>query len=229
MRLEVRFFSAVPGSPPRPCVGLLVVDFDETLTEADTTPRIIAAAVSAAEASASGAATCCLWIHPLTCEEADSAWRCSAVSATGQEQVPDALAARAAGELKAKVRQEREALRDRLVANYARERDTLLAAELPAVRRWWWAGQWVASLPALAGSVRHKPQGSFVPSCRECTAGCATACGACPRAELGLARTAGTLCKQLPEGYGVHVSWRVLCLIGASQASSGLDRAAGPR
>ena len=60
MRLEVRFFSAVPGSPPRPCVGLLVVDFDETLTEADTTPRIIAAAVAAAEASASGAASCCL-------------------------------------------------------------------------------------------------------------------------------------------------------------------------
>ena len=55
MRLEVRFFSAVPGVPARLSVGILVVDFDETLTEADTTPSIIAAAIDAAEGSASGA------------------------------------------------------------------------------------------------------------------------------------------------------------------------------
>ena len=65
MRLEVRFFSAVPASPARPCVGLLVVDFDETLTEADTTPRIIAAAVAAAEAGASGAAGCLPCGYPV--------------------------------------------------------------------------------------------------------------------------------------------------------------------
>ena len=60
MRLEVRFFSAVPGVPARLSVGILVVDFDETLTEADTTPSIIAAAIDAAEGSASGAnSTCC--------------------------------------------------------------------------------------------------------------------------------------------------------------------------
>ncbi|KAK9842361.1 hypothetical protein WJX81_008532 [Elliptochloris bilobata] len=88
MRLEMCFFSAVPGVPARPAVGLLVVDFDETLTEADTTPSIIATAIAAAEASAGG-------------------------------------------ELKAKVRQEREAQRDQLVANYARERDELLADVLP--------------------------------------------------------------------------------------------------
>ncbi len=55
MRLEVRFFSAVPGSLARSCVGILVVDFDETLTEVDTTPSIIATAVAAAEAHAVGA------------------------------------------------------------------------------------------------------------------------------------------------------------------------------
>ena len=76
MRLEVRFFSAVPGSPPRPCVDLLVVDFDETLTEADTTPSIIAAAVTAAEASASGAASCCLRSRRCHLWEAASTWCC---------------------------------------------------------------------------------------------------------------------------------------------------------
>ncbi len=74
--------------------------------------------------------------------------------------MPDALAARATGELKAKVRQEREAVRDRLVADYARERDALLAAELPAVRRRRRAGQRGASLPALAGSENER-QGAF--------------------------------------------------------------------
>lgn len=54
MQLEVRFFSAVPGVPARLAVGILVVDFDETLTEVDTTPSIIATAIDAAEGSASG-------------------------------------------------------------------------------------------------------------------------------------------------------------------------------
>lgn len=38
-----------------------------------------------------------------------------------------------AGELKAEVRRQREALRDQLVANYAREQDALLADILPKV------------------------------------------------------------------------------------------------
>ncbi len=54
MQLEVRFFSAVPGVPARLAVGILVVDFDETLTEVDTTPSVIATAIDAAEGSASG-------------------------------------------------------------------------------------------------------------------------------------------------------------------------------
>ena len=101
----------------------------------------------------------------------------AAVSATGQEQVPDALAARAAGELKAKVRQEREALRDRLVANYVRERDALLAAELPAVRRRRWAGQRVAS---PCRQCETQAWAGARPSWHVCRAGCATAYGACP-------------------------------------------------
>ena len=39
-----------------------------------------------------------------------------------------------AGELKAEVRRQREALRDQLVANYAREQDALLADILPKAR-----------------------------------------------------------------------------------------------
>ena len=118
MQLEVRFFTAVPGVPARRAVGILVVDFDETLTEADTTPSIIATAIDAAEASASGA-TCTYAASPSSLRPLAGVWNQEACTL--------------AGELKAEVRWQREALRDQLVANYAREREALLVNILPKV------------------------------------------------------------------------------------------------
>ena len=54
MRLEAAFFSEQPGLPRPPAVGVLVVDFDETCTGADTTGIIINAAIAEAERSAGG-------------------------------------------------------------------------------------------------------------------------------------------------------------------------------
>lgn len=55
MRLEAAFFSEQPGLQRPPPVGVLVVDFDETCTAADTTGVIINAAIAEAERSAGGA------------------------------------------------------------------------------------------------------------------------------------------------------------------------------
>ena len=55
MRLEAAFFSEQPGLPRPTAVGILVVDFDETCTAADTTGVIISAAIAEAERSAGGA------------------------------------------------------------------------------------------------------------------------------------------------------------------------------
>eukprot|EP00873_Tetraselmis_striata_P012772 jgi/Tetstr1/433036/TSEL_022373.t1 len=50
MQLEADFFSAQPYLPPaKGCIGLLVTDFDDTCTSADTTPIIIEAAIQGAE------------------------------------------------------------------------------------------------------------------------------------------------------------------------------------
>ena len=54
MRLEAAFFSEQPGLPRSPPVGVLVVDFDETCTAADTTGIIINAAIAEAERNAGG-------------------------------------------------------------------------------------------------------------------------------------------------------------------------------
>ena len=54
MRLEAAFFSEQPGLPRQPAIGVLVVDFDETCTAADTTGVIIDAAIAEAECSAGG-------------------------------------------------------------------------------------------------------------------------------------------------------------------------------
>ena len=55
MRLEAAFFSEQPGLPRPPELGVLVVDFDETCTAADTTGAIINAAIAEAERRAGGA------------------------------------------------------------------------------------------------------------------------------------------------------------------------------
>jgi len=53
MQLEADFFSAQPYLPPaKCCIGLLVTDFDDTCTSADTTPIIIEAAIQGAEKAA---------------------------------------------------------------------------------------------------------------------------------------------------------------------------------
>ena len=54
MRLEAAFFGAQPGVPPPPPLGILVADFDETCTVADTTGAIMDAAIAAAEQRANG-------------------------------------------------------------------------------------------------------------------------------------------------------------------------------
>ncbi len=55
MCLEAAFFGEQPGLPRPPAVGVLVVDFDETCTAADTTGVIIGAAIAEAERRAGGA------------------------------------------------------------------------------------------------------------------------------------------------------------------------------
>ena len=137
MRLEVRFFSAVPGSPVQPCVGILVVDFDETLTESDTTPSIIATAIAAAESHAFGA-------------------RLQSVPQVVSALLENTGHGLVAGELKARVREEREAQRDQLVANYARERDVSLADILPRVRLPLQLPTWLfTALPCCCPAAKH--------------------------------------------------------------------------
>ena len=55
MRLEAAFFSGQPGLPALPPLGILVVDFDDTCTAADTIGVIINTAIAAAEQRAGGA------------------------------------------------------------------------------------------------------------------------------------------------------------------------------
>ena len=55
MHLEAAFFGEQPGLPRPPDLGVLVVDFDETCTAADTTGAIIGAAIAEAERRAGGA------------------------------------------------------------------------------------------------------------------------------------------------------------------------------
>ena len=63
MRLEAQFFDAAMGSttmglpPPAHGVGLLVVDFDETLSVSDTTSVIISTAIREAARAAGGVLT----------------------------------------------------------------------------------------------------------------------------------------------------------------------------
>ena len=61
MRLEAAFFSGQPRLPAPPPLGILLVDFDDTCTAAESTGVIINAAISAAEQRAGGAA------HPRQC------------------------------------------------------------------------------------------------------------------------------------------------------------------
>ncbi len=57
MRLEAEFFDAAAGAgAAAPEVGLLVLDFDETLSVADSTSVVIATAIAEAERAAEGAA-----------------------------------------------------------------------------------------------------------------------------------------------------------------------------
>ena len=57
MRLEAQFFDAAAGPAlPAPEVGLLVLDFDETLSAADSTSVVVATAIAEAEKGAGGAA-----------------------------------------------------------------------------------------------------------------------------------------------------------------------------
>lgn len=55
MRLEAEFFDAAMGTQPAPQVGLLVLDFDETLSVSDSTSVIISTAIREAENGAAGA------------------------------------------------------------------------------------------------------------------------------------------------------------------------------
>lgn len=48
MRLEVEFFNAAATAHALPQLGVLVLDFDETLTETDSTSVIINTAIQAA-------------------------------------------------------------------------------------------------------------------------------------------------------------------------------------
>ena len=54
MTLEVDFFQAAIEDERHPNIGLLVLDFDETLTVSDTTSVIIDTAIAATEASTEG-------------------------------------------------------------------------------------------------------------------------------------------------------------------------------
>lgn len=54
MEMERDFFAAQPGLAKPRALGLLVIDFDETITEADTTAKIARAAIMANVAKASG-------------------------------------------------------------------------------------------------------------------------------------------------------------------------------
>ncbi|KAF8066297.1 TH1 [Scenedesmus sp. PABB004] len=56
MQLEVNFFSAQPNSPHPRHIGLLVSDFDETLTAKDTIGALLGAAVEAQARAAAGGA-----------------------------------------------------------------------------------------------------------------------------------------------------------------------------
>lgn len=54
MTLEVDFFQAAIADERQPNIGLLVLDFDETLSVSDTTSIIIDAAITTTEASTQG-------------------------------------------------------------------------------------------------------------------------------------------------------------------------------
>ena len=54
MKLEVDFFQAAVKDGQQPNIGLLVLDFDETLSAADTTSVIIDTAIASASSIANG-------------------------------------------------------------------------------------------------------------------------------------------------------------------------------
>lgn len=54
MELELDFFQAALKNAKQPRIGLLVLDFDETLSVSDTTSVIIDTAISRAEAASNG-------------------------------------------------------------------------------------------------------------------------------------------------------------------------------
>lgn len=54
MELEVDFFQAAMKDSKQPKIGLLVLDFDETLSVSDTTSVIIDTAIASAEAPSKG-------------------------------------------------------------------------------------------------------------------------------------------------------------------------------
>lgn len=59
MQLELDFFQAASMTHASPRVGVLVLDFDETLTVSDSTSVIIETAIAAAETTAKKGGYCC--------------------------------------------------------------------------------------------------------------------------------------------------------------------------
>lgn len=59
MRLELDFFQAASTTQPAPNVGLLLLDFDETLTVSDSTSVVIGTAIEAAEKASNEGDFCC--------------------------------------------------------------------------------------------------------------------------------------------------------------------------
>ena len=68
MRLEAEFFDAAAGPAlPAPEVGLLVLDFDETLSVADSTSIVISTAIAEGREGRQGAAhvPSCMHMHAV--------------------------------------------------------------------------------------------------------------------------------------------------------------------
>ena len=147
MQLEVDFFSAQPLATdhwPGAADTFLVMDFDETMTQADSTAAIIETAISAAAARHGGLAACeCSSLPDVAClpactrppailEMQDRPGRQLAglVAHNPWCSVTHKRSAAGAGEQE---RQRLEALRDELVANHSAKRRELLDSLLPVV------------------------------------------------------------------------------------------------
>ena len=138
MRLEAEFFDAALGASPAQHVGLLVLDFDETLSVSDTTSVIISTAIREAARAAGGVLTHARPFILLVVFHISMA-----------DEQCNIMCAEHGG---ASLQTELEAKRNELIANYAKQRDDLLQDLVPQVRPVCAVSSYLLSLPDAAGA-----------------------------------------------------------------------------